>query len=244
MARMKDRNHPPPYGWQYHQTQTNWDAPGNLPFDGVVAAVVNHRKGNPFVCQQHNLSIDPVSVANEVDEYNAARCMAHEGWSVFVGDTSPSPKTWAFPATMNPLKRFAKDAAGGVKRTAAGLALILDWVGEGLKPVDHDLAEKRALTCVNCPHNADPNWFSKLTAEVADQVKKLLEVKNDLKITTSVDDRLNFCDICLCTLSLKCHSPIDLILKKTEESVLKQHAEVVMADGKRCWVTEEASQLK
>lgn len=236
MARMKNRGNIPPGGWQYLQPQSGRQFAG-LDIYTTAQEVLDHRKGNPFMCQQHNLSLDQNTIMNEIDEYTAAACLAHPGWEQFVGDSSP-PKTWSPSALPRRLLNVA-GAAGAVKRTASGLKLIISWLGESLKPVPHELAEQRALRCLKCPHNADPNWMSKLTASVASEVKAILEVKNDLKLSTSVDDKIHFCDICLCTLSLKVHSPLKLILENTEESVLKKHAEVTTNTGEKCWVISE-----
>lgn len=246
MSRLKSRTQGLPYKFQFFQPQTGFKTANDC-FDVVVNQVIANRKGNAFIAQQNNLSTDRKIVELEVEDFNAKRMLAHKGWEHFAyPDTGgPDLKAWSLSAT--PLRRLSAGVAGvagAVRRTASGVALITQWLGQSLRPVDHELAEKRALTCLNCQHNSDPTWFSKLTGAIAGEVKALLEVKNDLRLSTSVDSKLHFCDICLCALSLKCHSPIELILKNSEASVLKKHSEVEIIGGKRCWVTEEGEKLK
>jgi len=220
-----------PGGFQFHQPQTNWRVPEGIDFRSAVALIIAHRKGNKWITQQHNLSTDERQVADELDEFNAARMLSHPGWERFVGDTS-APKTWS-PSTS--LRRLASGVAGAssaVRRTAAGVKLVAEWLGAGLRPVDHALAEKRAAVCVGCPMNGDPNWLQRLDAAVADQIKTLVEVKNDLKLSTTSDEKLLTCKACDCFLKLKVHAPIEHIKANTSATVKANL-------WAKCWILSE-----
>lgn len=236
MARMKNRGNIPPGGWQYLQPQSGRQFAG-LDIYITAQEVLDHRKANPFMCQQHGLSLDLNTIMNEIDEYTAAACLAHPGWEQFVGDTNP-PKTWSPSALPRRLLNVA-GAAGAVKRTASGLKLVIEWVGAGLKPVPHELAEKRSNVCANCPMNQDPNWLQRVDAAIASQIKSLVEVKNDLKLFTTNDAKLYTCSPCDCYLPLKVHSPINHIVENTSAEVMAKLEAVKTNTGEKCWVISE-----
>lgn len=83
MARLKSRHHFPPHGWKFYQPQTRWELPGNLSFNGAVLEIINHRAKNVGLSKQHRLSTDYTAVSDELDSFNAARCIS-SGWRHFV----------------------------------------------------------------------------------------------------------------------------------------------------------------
>jgi len=76
MARLKSRHEFPPNGWKFYQPQTRWELPGNLSFNGAVLEIIQHRTINSAFLKQYGLSRDYNRVADELDEFNAARCKA------------------------------------------------------------------------------------------------------------------------------------------------------------------------
>lgn len=85
MARLKSRHHFPPHGWKFYQPQTRWELPGNLSFNGAVDAIIQHRKQFAPFLRAYNLPTDMNAVGNELDSYNAIRCI-NAGYHEFVGD--------------------------------------------------------------------------------------------------------------------------------------------------------------
>lgn len=243
MARMKSRQVFPPGGWEYLQPQTGWSVPRDSGFEEAVRALMAHRRANAWVTQQNKLSTDYNTVANEVDEYNAAKCLAHPGWEHFVGNPEP-PKSWT-PSAFS-LRRRVEGVAGAnhIRRTAAGIRLVADWVGTGLKPVEKEVAERRGGVCVTCPNNTNPNWIQKLDAALAAEIKTLVEIKNDLKLSTIHDKNLLSCSLCDCYMPLKVWAPIEHIWANSPQSVKDDLSKVVTSDKHRCWVVQEAEQLK
>lgn len=94
MARLKSRNHFPPHGWKFYQPQTRWELPGNLSFNMAVLEIINHRAKNVGLFKQYRLPVDYDSVADELDSFNAIRCI-NAGHLHFVADCSvdPQPQT-------------------------------------------------------------------------------------------------------------------------------------------------------
>lgn len=239
MPRLKNRQQQIPNGLSFHQPQTGWNAPKHS-FDMIVRAVIEHRTNNKYLVVKHGWSMDYRSVANEVDAFNAAVCLAH-GWTDYITQDTP-----AFPQNFQafPLRRFAQAAAGvtaTVKRTFAGVKVLARWLGSGLKPVAPELAEKRAGVCAVCKqNNLDPNWLQKLDGAVADEVKALVEIRNDLELKTSHDAKLGVCNACDCKLDLKCHVQLGHVLAETSDQTMA----ALRAVDPPCWIISEAKAVQ
>ena len=69
--------------------------------------------------------------------------------------------------------------------------------------------------------------------DVTEPVAKMLRLKltklHAMNLTTDYDSKLGVCDICVCPLALKSHSPLDLILKHTNEKTMSEFPD-------NCWV--------
>ncbi len=223
------------------EAQTGWQPQSWMSFEQAVQALIAHRKANAWIVKQNNLPTEYNAVANQVDEYNAARCLAHPGWEHFVGSAEP-PKTWS-PSAFQIRQRGNVVGAGAVRRTAAGVKLVADWVGSGLRPIDKITAEKRGGVCVTCPNNTNPNWIQKIDAALASEIKTLIEIKNDLKLSTIHDKNLLTCSLCDCYLPLKVWAPIEHIWNNSPQTVKDDLSKVTTSDGHRCWVIEEGEKL-
>ena len=73
--------------------------------------------------------------------------------------------------------------------------------------VDQDEAERRASICAVCPHNKpqELNFCSGChTAKFVRDAAEALSTRH-----TSFDNRLDTCELCSCSLKLKCHVPKD-----------------------------------
>ena len=178
-ARLKDRSKFIPVTFYFTQPQLNYETIGAnyKSFIVVRDEIVRVRRANPFLSQQHNLSTDPNVVADDLDAYCAERCRVR-GYTNFITETNGPPLS-SLPQRA---RRNADAVAGSLKKTAAGIGVVVDWLGSGLRPVDKTLAESRAGTCVECPKNGDPNWLQKLDAVAAEGIKKLIEIRNDLRL--------------------------------------------------------------
>lgn len=228
MAALKDRSKQIPNGFRFTQPQTNWQAPPWSSFDSIVKALMAHRRGNPALVRKHKWALDYDSVAFEVDTFNAALCVAN-GWTDFIVSENAEPPKYQPPQAERPGAAFV----GAVKRSSAGIKLVVEWLGSGLKPVPLEVAEKRASVCVACPLNVKGNFLQKLEAAAADKVRALLAVKHDMALRTSQDANLGSCTACDCFLPLKIFSPLDLIQKNTSEEVRAK------LDTK-CWILSES----
>lgn len=229
MPRMKDRQNFPPFGWQYTEPSVpGWVAPAGS-FDAVVNAILQLRLGNKALTAQYNLPTDREVIANQLDEFNAQRCLS-AGWTDFV-ENSASPPMPVFPSPQR-LSRLGA-VATSLKHAVVGVATIRDhWLGDSLKPVEQSLAEKRATTCVDCPQNGDPNLIERLTSEAAKVVKGLMQAKEDMELKTSVDDKIHTCKACGCFLGLKVWTPLAHILKNQKPD---ERAKL----DPRCWILKD-----
>jgi len=207
-------------GWQFFQPQTGWSPP--MPkattFDGTVRQIIEHRMKNGAIVARHNLSLDPNTVANELENYTRTRLgMPTMGASV--------PKM----NPQQPLPQAVVGAVEGLKRTAYGAATVIDWLSGGGQPVASELSNKRAEVCATCPRNAPPDLSKWFTVKASQLIQAELERRNDLKLSTPFDDKLGICSACLCPMKLKVHTPLDVIVNRLKPEV--------RADlDSRCWI--------
>lgn len=224
---MKNRSEWPPGGWQFVQPEGPTEIMG-LSFNETVKALIGFRVANPGLVKKHQWATDFKTVADEVDAYNDFRCRAH-GWMGYV-TSHPNP-SFSPAAFHSPPPRPAS-AVESIKRVRAGARTLLDWVGSGGKPVDQKIAEVRASICAGCEKNGKGGWEHYFTVPAAAAIKLQLEIRNDLKLATSYDDRLNVCEACLCPLRLKVFCPIEHINKEMDLATKEK-----LWSG--CWILRE-----
>ena len=228
MARLKSLTAHPPHGFQFIEPAAGMKKPFTGSFSSVVDQVRSLRRANKYLAEKHGWALDKAGIEYDVEQQNVARCIAH-GWTDFLQqEFVATPPTYQGDLKKN----LFGNAVGGVKRVAAGIGVLLDWLGSGGKPVDQALAEHRANVCATCPKNSGGDWKSYFTGKVADKIKTQLEIKNDLSLRTSQDEKLTVCSACDCPLQLKVHTPLSHILSHTTDDVKKKL-------DPRCWITAE-----
>lgn len=213
----------PQGGWQFYQPQTNWTAPSPLmyTFDGQVNNIIKHRLANGAIVARDRLATDPVSVGNELEAYTRQR--------LGIPSIAPQP-----PKTIPPrsLPQAAAEAVAAVAKTAEGIGLLIDWLGGGAEVVAPALAHRRAQVCDACPQNSRSPFTDWFTVPVAERLRKMVEARKELKLTTPIDDKLGTCVVCRCPLPLKVHVPMPYIIAKTK-------ADTMAAFPVECWIKRE-----
>lgn len=230
MPRMINRWEHPPGSWQFLQPELGQNAPFVGSFNYVCEQVGALRRANPFLCERHGLSTDPASIEAEVDYFNSMRCIAG-GWTQFVILDSVGAPASGYTPPPEKKKRLLGVAAG--RNVVAGVAVLIEWLGSGAKPVDASLSESRAAICVGCPRNDGGDFTSFFTQPIAEKIRTQLEIRNDLQLRTPYDDKLTVCSACSCPLKLKVHVDLAHILNHTSEEVKQQL-------DPRCWITSES----
>lgn len=224
MAKLKSRQHFPPGGFAWYEPATNWNAPNHQSFDATVQAIIAHRHGNP----RHNLSTNQAQVEWELENYTVKRLQSMKGAQSFLIDGA----VVGTPPINFPVPPPAGGVVAGAKRVAAGVGVLLDWLGDGATPVPSELSESRASVCAVCPQNKPGGLLAFFTEKAAEQIRKQLEIRKDLRLKTSQDDKLNVCAVCYCQLHLKVHVPIQHIKKHTSN-------EVASNLPSNCWIPKE-----
>lgn len=212
-------------GWQFYQPQTKFTINRNtkpssvsLTLDQAAELVQKHRLQNP----QFNLPDDFHSVRREIIQYNRQRLGIPP-------DDSP-PKF-----IPQPPKRAAV-VVDHVSKTAAGIRLVVDWLGSGLRPVPASEAEARAKICATCPQNQTGDLWQRLDAKAADGLKRLISIRSEMALFSPYDSQLKTCLACDCHLPLKIFVPMTQILANTSDDVFAKL-------DNRCWIraAKEAS---
>lgn len=125
----------------------------------------------------------------------------------------------------------------------SGMAVLVDWLGEGGSPVDPMVAAFRAQRCLignngqPCPKNAELNWWDRVKHQIADWIKAELELKARMALHLAEDGKLGMCRVCGCCLQLKVWTPAKHIREHTTPEKLAEFPEY-------CWIKRELTETK
>lgn len=219
-------------GWLFVDAPINAEPMQDWDVNTLIQNVANRRSQNP----RFNLTTNPDAIREEIKSQNVSRMNAMlktpAERSAYLLDDGQPVNAPSFPVPQAPARVLAA-SVGGVVRAAAGVKILLNWLGEGARPVDTVLAEKRSKVCVACPQNQQGDFFQRIEAGVAAGIRKTVEIKNSMRLRTTVDDKLYTCQSCDCHLPLKIWVPIKHILDHDREEIrAKLHPS--------CWILEEA----
>jgi len=230
MARLINRQKQIPGGIFFWQPQTRWkSSPGS--FDNTVQQIIAHRNGNrAILIDRDHLPTDQAGVENELDRFLANVCL-QMGWAEgYVMDIGGGPPPKLRPPSQKEVSQLSAVAAN-VKKIWSGVRTLNDWIQSGEPAVDAAESERRATICVACPLNAEgglEKWFTQPAAAV---IKRQFEQLSERKLTTSLDDKLNVCQGCLCPMKLKVHVPAKYAKAHLTDAVID-----ALRKGKDCWV--------
>lgn len=224
MARLKDRNHQIPNGFLFYQPETGWKPPAFSSFQTIVDSLIMHRKANPYLITKNGWSVDPAQVADEVDNFNARVCQ-QMGWSDYIDGAAGGGSPVPFPQTPQVHQ-------GRLSQLVAGGKTLVKWIASGAEAVAPELANKRAAICADCTLNGKGPWTAFFTVPVATAIQDAVELRRQMNLSTTSDDRLGVCDACSCPLKLKVHMGIDRILADMERESFDSLVP-------NCWIRSE-----
>jgi hypothetical protein len=135
------------------------------------------------------------------------------------------------PMPSRTLPQAVLGQVAAVAKMADGIGLLLDFIPNGT-PVAPELAAKRAEVCSTCPKNSEKAFLSFFTQPASERLQKMVEARTDLKLSTPFDEKLGLCEVCLCSLKLKAHVPMDVILAKTKAATMAEFPE-------HCWINRQ-----
>ncbi len=232
--RLKSRAMQIPNGFRWLQPETNWKSARFASFDSIVKSLINHRLGRPDLVAKHEWRTDYEGVAFELEQFNIRLCLQH-GWmdyldGVEIGGGLP-------PKSRPPSQQEEEQvSAAGVKakKIWSGVKLLNDWIDSGEPPVPEILATARAAVCAGCAKNSTGDFTSWFTKPAAGALKRQMEKLAERKLTTPSDSKINVCEVCLCPLKLKVHTPIKFIKDHMTETVANDLMRV-----EKCWIIDE-----
>jgi len=232
--KLKSRQRAIPNGYRFLQPETGWKSTPYASFDSIVNSLIAHRRGRMDLVAKHGWNLDYDSVANEVERFNVDLCLRH-GWNDYIqggGDAYVPPPKPRAPSQEEVAQLSA--AAGRAKKIWSGVKTITDWMEAGAEPVAQSQADSRAAICAKCPKNTAGDFTSWFTAPAAGAIKRQVEKLADRKLSTSSSEKLNICEVCLCPLKLKVHTPTSFIKTHMSDAVLTELGKVP-----ECWIPIE-----
>jgi hypothetical protein len=204
--------------WKYRVPETGQEFT-NLPsLESVIDAVWQHYRANGYSAPSRE------ELTNRIEEYVCQRVPA------YCGDPEAIAKEEAE-------RGVPKDLRATFHTVMRGLSTMLRFAGSGWKKVDQSLAEKRAQVCVKCPKNISRVDCTNCNlSTIRDKIISMVG-----KSTTSVDERLLVCKICLCENKAKVHFPLSALLPSVIPEEKKELEAVRTSDGQPCWMISEQS---
>lgn len=121
-----------------------------------------------------------------------------------------------------------------IRNDAAGAAILAEWVGAGGEPVSYGLANSRAMVCEQCPMNRPAKWWETAKDSIAETIKKMLEVKNQMSLSVHNENKVGMCVACGCSIPLKVWVKMQHILPHTSQEVMDKLP-------RHCWIKTEGS---
>lgn len=234
MRRLVNRQQQIPGGMKFSIPEIKYNSSPWMSFDSIVNSVLQLTNANPELSKQHNWPVTRQGVENWVESVQVQICEMN-GWNKFLTPVAvdpPPPKSKA----LSPLSQSHLSAvAEKVKKVWQGVKTINDWIDSGDPAVSPQLAERRAQVCVKCPLNGKgglEEWFTKPASEA---IRRQFEKMAHRHLSTSVDNELGTCTICLCPMKLKVHTPLSHIQTYMQPDVEK------LLDH-NCWIKSELFQ--
>jgi hypothetical protein len=224
MAKLKNRQLQIPGGLRFRILELKFETPPFTSFDVIVNTALRVVLANPEKAARNGWPTTREGMCDWVDRVNAGIC-EHNGWGDYIISTGPPPPKSPAPEQIKALQ----SVAGAVRKLSAGASLIIEWDQTAEPPVTSGVAEHRASICAACPNNgrgALTGWF---TVPISNAIRGQMEKFHDMSLTTTLDDKLGVCGICLCPLKLKVHTPQALVEKHMSEEVRKDLPEF-------CWM--------
>lgn len=233
MARLRNRTMFIPGGFKFTQPEISYQSRPWASFEAIVNSLMVARRANPALAQKHGWALDHDGVARDVEAFNAAIC-EKMGWTDYIVTPQESPP----PPKSRPLspedKKQAAAAAGAVKKIWAGVRTLNDWLDSGEPPINLERAEQRAEICIKCPKNGQGDFTKWFTSPASEVIKRQLAKLHERSITTQHDAKLNICEVCLCPLKLKVHTPMKFIKAHLSDQLLDDLRKVP-----DCWIPSE-----
>jgi hypothetical protein len=127
-------------------------------------------------------------------------------------------------------------AATSIKTVWSGVKTLDHWIDSGEPAVEYERSSGRAEICASCPRNTSGDFTKWFTKPASETIRKQLERVQERKLSTPFDDKLNVCDVCLCPMKLKVHTPIQFIKQHKSEETL-----ALLKSVPNCWIPAELS---
>jgi hypothetical protein len=234
MPRLISRQKQIPNGFRFSQPEIRWMPKPFASFDVVVATLIAARAANPALVKQFGWSLDYETVANQVDESNAAHCIRN-GWTNYVigGDQGGAPAPFPFPRNRPAPPTLSQK----LSNVAAGSEVIVEWIKSGAEAVPQEQANARAEVCAVCRLNGKGGWESYFTVPASNAIRAALRNRSEFGLSTPHDDKLGVCEACSCPMALKVFLPLDKFFgSMTQQAKDGLHPQ--------CWILAEVKELQ
>ena len=237
---LKNRNCQIPNGLRWYCPVLKYESPPNSSFRVICEGYAQAIRANFGKAKAAGLPTTMTEIENAVDLYNSAICKQN-GWTQYLQEGPSQQAPFSRPRPFNSLPQKQKSGIAVARNVAAGSVTVIKWLASGAEAVPMELAEKRAAICAICPVNSKnqpelsgkdlSHWFT-VPAQAA--IRKALDQLKNMKLDTSVHDKLGVCQSCDCPIPLKVVMPLE---KFYDAMTAQAKGDLDPA----CWIRAEAS---
>lgn len=233
MTRLKTLRTLPPGGWIFEQKLANGTVKKiqfMTPFGEALVQIRAFRVANNILPQ------DLDSIALELESQTVLRLGEDSKYC----DSKKKTLLSHLAELPTHVSRVVKHAAAA----GEGARILMDWIGDGMHPVDSVRAQKRANVCLRggpadkngnptpCPHNQESHGAAMLTDKIAAAILEQRRQKSNMGLKVGGEDHLFTCQICTCHLPLKVWVPMETIVARMSEKKIQKFPSF-------CWMRTE-----
>ena len=230
---LKNRNCQIPNGLRWYCPVLKYESPPNSSFRVICEGYAQAIRANFGKAKAAGLPTTMTEIENAVDLYNSAICKQN-GWTQYLQEGPSQQAPISRPRPFNSLPQKQKSGIAVARNVAAGVKTIVEWIISGAEAVPKEQANHRAEVCVKCPLNKQGELSAFFTVPVAVAIRKALEDRKTMNLSTPVDSQLGTCEACGCVNALKVHVPFQKFFPK----MIPESKGDLDPD---CWIRAEAA---
>lgn len=207
-----------------------YESPPNSSFRVICEGYAQAVRANFAKAKAAGLPTTMTEIENAVDLYNSTICKQN-GWTQYLqeGPSQQAPFSRPRPFQGQPSKSLFQSA----RQNVAGVKTLVEWIISGAEAVPKEQANHRAEVCVKCPLNKQGELSAFFTVPVAVAIRKALEDRKTMNLSTPVDSQLGTCEACGCVNALKVHVPFQKFFPK-----MLPESKAALPDS--CWIISES----
>ena len=127
----------------YIPSLPDWKPPNGASFDIIVQSALSALQANKAAADKLGWNLSYAAMADRVDEFNAKICET-QGWEGYITSSGSYSIPKLNPREQQTVLQNLRAVAVSAKELIAGAKTLIEWRASGEKPVEMEVAERRA----------------------------------------------------------------------------------------------------